>query len=85
MLGFLYWHLLLKYDRIARSQNLSMSRYIIQVTDTQPIECANPQATVPATQEIFKLGVDEFDPLTFCAALKAKKVGRKAKAGKEGV
>ncbi len=61
-----------------------MSRYILTVHDTQPIECANPQATIPATQEIFKLGVDEFDPLTFCAALKQKTRGRKP-GKKEGV
>ncbi len=52
-------------------------RFIVTVTDTQPIECANTQTTVPATQEVFKLGVDEFDPLTFCAALKQKTRGRK--------
>lgn len=57
-----------------------MSKYIITVHE---ITTSPDHQSTASTQEILKLGVDEFDPLTFCAALKQKTRGRKA-AKKEG-
>lgn len=51
-----------------------MSKYIISV---HQITTTADQQSTASTQEIFKLGVEEFDPLTFCAALKQKTRGRK--------
>jgi hypothetical protein len=55
-------------------------KYIIQVHEI--MQAADDKSTVTATQEIFKLGVDTFDPLTFVQALTATKRGRPAGAKK---
>ncbi len=62
-----------------------MSKFIITVREELPPVVIGDKPQEPVYRDVFMLGVDDFDPLTFCAALKAKKVGRKAKAGKEGV
>lgn len=72
-IGILAWHVA---NRSAPRTHFSMSKYIITVTEIFPPTSTEAQATT-STQEIFKLGVDEFDPLTFCAALKQKTRGRK--------
>lgn len=53
-----------------------MPKYIISVHEIFPPTQTEVQATV-STHEVFKLAVDEFDPLAFCAALKQKTRGRK--------
>lgn len=54
-----------------------MAKYIVSVHEIG--EDAERRVT---TQEVFKLGVEEFDALTFCAALKQRTRGRKpAKKG----
>jgi hypothetical protein len=55
-------------------------KYIIQVHEVT--ESADDKSTTTATQEVFKLGVDTFDPLTFVRALTEAKRGRPAKAPK---
>jgi hypothetical protein len=53
-----------------------MSKYIISVREILPPTDKQPEPTISG-HEVFKLAVDEFDPLTFCAALKQKTRGRK--------
>jgi hypothetical protein len=58
-------------------------KYIIQVHEIT--EAADDKSTTTATQEVFKLGVDTFDPLTFVQALTAAKRGRPTKTAKKEV
>lgn len=88
-LGILAWHLAhhanLRVEAEAAARNrIFMSKYIVTVSEIFPantVEAASGAAT--SVQEVFKLGIDEFDPLTFCAALKQKTRGRKPAVRKE--
>ena len=57
-----------------------MSKFIVTVHEIT--DAADDKSTTTATQEVFKLGVDTFDPLTFVRALTEAKRGRPAKAPK---
>jgi hypothetical protein len=53
-----------------------MPRFTVTVTES----VGHPSGTEPVkSAEVFKLGLDSFDPVMFCTALLAKKPGRPAR------